>query len=60
MVNCPRELNLMISYTLQMGASGIVLAAETAIGNKPRLCVEIVRELMHRLNLYNCLYFWRS
>lgn len=46
------ELNDIVS-TLEMGASGIVLAAETAIGKKPRLCVEIVRELMHKLNLYN-------
>lgn len=45
------ELNDIVS-TLEMGASGIVLAAETAIGCKPRLCVEIVRELMHKLNLY--------
>ena len=35
-----------------MGASGIVLAAETAIGKKPILCAEIVKELIHRFNLY--------
>ena len=41
------ELNDVVS-TLEMGAAGIVLAAETAIGNKPLLSVEIVKELMHR------------
>jgi len=45
------ELNDIIG-TLEMGASGIVLAAETAIGKKPLLCVEIVKELIHRYNLY--------
>ena len=44
------ELNDIVS-TLEMGASGIVLAAETAIGKKPVLCVEIVRELMHKYRL---------
>ena len=44
------ELNDIVS-TLEMGAQGIVLAAETAIGKKPRLCVEIVRELMHKYML---------
>ena len=45
------ELNDIVG-TLEMGASGIVLAAETAIGKKPILCAEIVNELMHRFNLY--------
>ncbi|AII42065.1 hypothetical protein KR100_01415 [Synechococcus sp. KORDI-100] len=44
------ELNDIVS-TLEMGAAGIVLAAETAIGNKPILCAEIVRELMHKYTL---------
>ena len=44
------ELNDIVS-TLQMGASGIVLAAESAIGKNPVLCAEIVRELMHRFEL---------
>ena len=35
-----------------MGAAGIVLAAETAIGKKPLLSVELVKELMHRFDLY--------
>ena len=46
------ELNDVVG-TLEMGAAGIVLAAETAIGNKPLLSVEIVKELMHRYVLYN-------
>ena len=46
------ELNDVVS-TLEMGAAGIVLAAETAIGNKPLLSVEIVKELIHRFSLYN-------
>ena len=45
------ELNDIIG-SLEMGAEGFVLAAETAIGRKPILCVEIVRELMHRFDLY--------
>ena len=45
------ELNDVVG-TLEMGASGIVLAAETAIGNKPLLSVEIVKELIHRFNLF--------
>lgn len=45
------ELNDIIG-TLEMGASGLVLAAETAIGKKPILCAEIVSELMHRFQLY--------
>ena len=45
------ELNDIVG-TLEMGASGIVLAAETAIGKKPILCAEIVKELIHRFNLY--------
>ena len=46
------ELNDIIS-NIEMGASGIVLAAETAIGLKPLLCVEIVKELIHRYTLHN-------
>ena len=45
------ELNDIVG-TLEMGAAGIVLAAETAIGTKPILCAEIVNELMHRFKLY--------
>ena len=45
------ELNDIVG-TLEMGASGIVLAAETAIGKKPLLSVEIVRELIHRYKLF--------
>ena len=45
------ELNDIVG-TLEMGASGIVLAAETAIGNKPILCAEIVYELIHRFQLH--------
>ena len=45
------ELNDIVG-TLEMGASGLVLAAETAIGNKPILCAEIVSELMHRFQLH--------
>ena len=45
------ELNDIVA-TLEMGASGIVLAAETAIGNKPILCAEIVNELIHRFQLH--------
>ena len=49
--------------TLEMGAAGIVLAAETAIGNKPLLSVEIVKELIHRFSLYKmifCLLIWKE
>ena len=46
------ELNDVVS-TLEMGAAGLVLAAETAIGRKPLLSVEIVKELIHRFRLYN-------
>ena len=46
------ELNDIVS-TLEMGASGIVLAAETAIGKNPILCAEIVRELIHKYELNN-------
>lgn len=45
------EINDIIS-TIEMGASGLVLAAETAIGKKPLLCVEIVKELIHRYDLH--------
>ncbi len=45
------ELNDIVS-TIEMGAEGIVLAAETAIGKKPILCAEIVRELIHRYELH--------
>ena len=44
------ELNDIVG-TLEMGATGIVLAAETAIGRKPILCAEIVKELIHRYKL---------
>ena len=46
------ELNDVVG-SLEMGAEGIVLAAETAIGKKPLLSVEIVAELMHRYKLFN-------
>ena len=45
------ELNDVVG-TLEMGAAGLVLAAETAIGKKPVLSVEIVKELIHRYKLY--------
>ena len=45
------ELNDIVS-TLQMGASGIVLAAETAIGRNPILSAEIVKELIHKYQLH--------
>ena len=50
------ELNDIVG-TLEMGAAGIVLAAETAIGTKPILCAEIVNELMHRFKLYNNSFY---
>lgn len=46
------EINDIVN-TLEMGASGLVLAAETAIGKKPVLCAEIVTELAHRNKLYH-------
>ncbi|WP_320668134.1 pyruvate kinase [Prochlorococcus sp. MIT 1307] len=45
------ELNDIVG-TMEMGATGIVLAAETAIGKKPVLCAEIVSELIHRLYMH--------
>ena len=45
------ELNDVVG-TLEMGAEGLVLAAETAIGKKPLLSVEIIKELIHRYQLY--------
>lgn len=45
------EINDIVG-TLQMGASGLVLAAETAIGKKPVLCAEIITELIHKNKLY--------
>ena len=45
------ELNDVVG-SLEMGAAGIVLAAETAIGKKPLLSVEIVKELIHRYKLF--------
>ena len=51
------ELNDIVS-TIEMGASGIVLAAETAIGKHPVLCAEIVRELSSKFLLFsNSLLF---
>lgn len=51
------ELNDIVS-TIEMGASGIVLAAETAIGRHPVLCAEIVRELSLKFSLFrNSLLF---
>lgn len=51
------ELNDIVS-TIEMGASGIVLAAETAIGKHPVLCAEIVRELSSKYSLFaNSLLF---
>ena len=46
------ELNDIV-YSLDMGMSGIVLAAETAIGKFPVLSVEIVKEMMHRFRLHS-------
>tara|TARA_B100001093_G_scaffold511166_1_gene578474 strand:- start:157 stop:1185 length:1029 start_codon:yes stop_codon:yes gene_type:complete len=45
------ELNDIVS-NIELGASGIVLAAETAIGRKPLLCIEIVKELIHKFNMH--------
>ena len=45
------ELNDIVS-NIESGASGIVLAAETAIGRKPLLYIEIVRELIHKFNMH--------
>ena len=39
------ELNDIVS-TLEMGASGIVLAAETAIGKWPLVCVNILSSMI--------------
>lgn len=39
-----------IYHTLKSGASGLVLAAETAIGKYPTQAVEMVRKLMHEYN----------
>ena len=39
------ETNEVVS-TLDMGASGLVLAAETAIGNYPLKCVEMIAKLI--------------
>jgi len=51
------ELNDIVS-NLENGAHGIVLAAETAIGKKPILSVEIVAELIHKYNMFkNSLLF---
>ena len=51
------ELNDIVS-TLEMGAGGLVLAAETAIGKNPILSVEIVAELIHKFYMYsNSLLF---
>ncbi|MFA6238870.1 MAG: pyruvate kinase [Bacteriovorax sp.] len=43
------ELN-DIYHTLQSGADGLVLAAETAIGKYPCQAVEMIRKLMHEYN----------
>lgn len=45
------ELNDIVSI-IEMGAEGIVLAAETAIGKKPQLCIEIVREMIHKSKMH--------
>ena len=45
------EINDIVG-TVEMGAAGLVLAAETAIGKKPLLCVEIIKELIHRYSLH--------
>ncbi len=45
------EINDIVG-TIEMGAAGLVLAAETAIGKKPLLCVEIIKEIIHRNNLH--------
>ena len=39
------ETNDVVS-TLEMGACGLVLAAETAIGNYPLKCVEMIAKLI--------------
>jgi pyruvate kinase len=44
------EVNDVVS-TLLMGASGLVLAAETAIGKHPVECVDMIHKLIEQ---YNC------
>ena len=34
-----------IYNALELGAKGIVLAAETAIGNYPKECIELLRKI---------------
>ena len=43
------EINDVIS-TLEMGANGLVLAAETAIGNFPVQSVQMIRKLINEWN----------
>ena len=43
------EVNDVVS-TLLMGASGLVLAAETAIGQYPVECVEMIHKLVNEYN----------
>ena len=43
------EVNDVVS-TLLMGASGLVLAAETAIGQYPVECVEMIHKLIEQYN----------
>ena len=50
--NLPTRAELSdIVNLFESGAAGVVLAAETAIGKKPVLCAEIVKELFHKYNL---------
>lgn len=42
-----------IYNTLELGAAGFVLAAETAIGNYPRECVTVLRKMINIFEKYN-------
>ena len=41
-----------IYNTLEMGADGLVLAAETAIGKYPQECVMFLRRMIKTFNKY--------
>ena len=44
-----------VASTLLMGANGLVLAAETAVGDHPVLAVKMIKELMDAtVNYYDC------
>ena len=49
--------------SLETGCSGLVLAAETAIGNNPVECIKFLKQCLHvfykrgKFNKYNYLFF---